>query len=485
VNVVRRSIALTLADNYAGLVLQLLGTMVIARLLTPEQIGVFAIAAVFAALATVVRDFGVAEYLIQERRLDREKIAATLTLNIAVSWMMAAAMFFGAPVVASFYHHAAIAEVMRVLAIGFVMMPFGAVTMAWFRRELDFRPVALANVAANLTSFVVSVGLAYVGFGPMALAWSVVAGAAVTVLMALLYRPSAVPLVPGLKHLGTVFRFSKFAGGVYVVGQVAKGLPEMIIGRAMGAAEVAIFSRGNGPAEMFHRLVMRSAFSVCMPYLAHTERAGGGLAPAYVRVASYVTAVGWPFLAFLGVAAFAAIEVVYGSQWRSAVPLARILCLACAVELIHALAREALLTRGLARDANSLQVLMAVLLALGLLLGVPFGLAGAAWGVLAATVANTIASQWLLRRRVGLKARHLLRACWGSFAITLVTVAPTAAWAALSGVDESNYLVFFFGGGALTVLMWLLAVRTLRHPLADEIWPALNRVQRWLPTKQM
>ena len=75
----------------------MLGTMIISRLLTPAETGVFAVAAVFAAFASTFRDFGVAEYLIQEKELDDTKIRAALTVNIVISWLMAIILFFGAP----------------------------------------------------------------------------------------------------------------------------------------------------------------------------------------------------------------------------------------------------------------------------------------------------------------------------------------------------------------------------------------------------
>lgn len=91
---IRRSLAYSIADSYLALPLQLVGTMIISRLLTPAETGVFAVAAVFAAFASTFRDFGVAEYLIQENELDAEKIRAALTVNIAISWAMALLLFF-------------------------------------------------------------------------------------------------------------------------------------------------------------------------------------------------------------------------------------------------------------------------------------------------------------------------------------------------------------------------------------------------------
>jgi O-antigen/teichoic acid export membrane protein len=482
-NSVRRSVWLTFADSYFGLVLTVASTMVIARILTPEEIGVFAIAAVFSTLASMFRDFGVAEYLIQERELSNQKIAAALALNISVSWAMAAAMFFGAPAVAYFYGYAGVADVMRVQAIGFLLVPFGAVTMAWFRRELDMRPVMICNVAGNITSFATSVALALAGWGTMALAWSNVAAIAVTVALSVGFRPKSFPRWPSFEGMAAVFHFSKFVSLMYIVSQVARGLPEMIIGRALGAVEVAMFSRGNGLTEMFNRLVMRSVYIVCMPYLAKTDREEGAIAPAYVRSVSYLTAVGWPFVAFLGIAAFSAIRIVYGPQWDAAVPIAQVLCGACAFELVHCLSREALLTRGLAKEANRLQVVLTALLAAGLLAGVPFGLVGAAWGVAAYTVVGLVVNQWFLRRHIGLRSRDLIRGCLPSVTLTAIAAAPAALWAALAGVGPHNFVAFGVGGGLLTAVAWLAAIHGLRHPLVAELEPIKRRLMALRPSR--
>jgi O-antigen/teichoic acid export membrane protein len=479
---VRRSFWLTLADSYFGLVLQVVSTMVIARILTPEEIGVFAIAAVFSTLASMFRDFGVGEYLIQERELNNDKIAAALALNISVSWMMAAAMFLGAPLVARFYAYPGVAAVMHVQAIGFLLVPFGAVTMAWFRRELNFRPVMICNVAGNVTSFAVSIGMAWAGFGYMSLAWSNVIAIAVTVALSVWYRPATFPHWPSLRGVSDVFHFSKFVSLMYIMIQVARGLPEMVIGRALGAVEVAMFSRGGGLVEMFNRLVMRSVWTVCMPFLAKIDREQGTIAPAYARSVAYVTAVGWPVLAFLALGAFSAIRIVYGPQWDAAVPIAQILCITCAIDLIHNMSREALLTRGLAKEANTLQVILTLLLLVGLLLGVPFGLVGEALGVMGAVACGVVVSQWFLLRCVGLHARDLAKACAPSATLCALSISPAAIWCALTGVTEDNYIVFGVGGFAVTFATWLVAIHLLRHPLLSELEPIKRRLSSLVAT---
>lgn len=466
---VRKSLLLSLLDSYIGLVLQLTATVIISRLLTPAEVGVFAIAAVFSALASTFRDFGVAEYLIQERDLTTEKIRAALALNIAISWSMAALLAGAAPLLAAFYRDPGVGHVMTVQAINFLLVPFGAVTQAWFRRELNYRPIVICNVLSSIGAFVVAVALALLGFGYMSLAWSSLAGIVVTALAAAWFRPAGFPLWPSFKGVGQVFQFGKFASAVYIVGQIGKGAPELIIGRARGTADVGIYSRAGGLVEMFNRLLMRPVLQVCMPYFARSNRESGGVVPAYLNSVSLLSAVGWPFLGFLAVVSYAAIRIVYGAQWLAAAPLAQILCLACGIELVFTLSREALLAKGEAARANTLQLQIVALQLLGLCAVFVWGLPGACVGLAAAAAGGAALSQWHLQRGIGLAVGDMLSACKPSLLLLLGAVGPVALLSVWLPPDESNYVHWAVWGTAWVAGSWLVGLRLLRHLLWQEV----------------
>ena len=466
---IRRSLAYSIADSYLALPLQLLGTMIISRLLTPAETGVFAVAAVFAAFASTFRDFGVAEYLIQEKELDSDKIRAALTVNIAVSWLMGLTLFFGAPFAADFYNNEGVGQVMRVQAFNFILIPFGAVTMANFRRLLDFRPIFIANFLANTTTFAVSTACAYLGMSYMSLAWSSLAGVCVSVAASIWFRPADFPRWPGIRHVGRVLHFGKFASGIYIFGQLGSGAPEMILGRIQGMVDVALFSRGNGLIEIFNRTVMRAIMPVCLPYFAKGNRERGSVVDGYLSSISYVTAIGWPFLAFVGIEAFSAIRIMYGAQWIESVPLAQILCLAGAINLVHRLSKEALIACGEVKTSNMLQIVTQLARIAGLFAVIPFGLHGACWGFLAGSVAGAVYAQWVLARMIGLTLRKVFRACLPSVGIVCLSALPVAIWAVTTGISEDNFMTHALGGGAITTACWLLALRLLEHPLWTEV----------------
>jgi O-antigen/teichoic acid export membrane protein len=473
---VRRSLAYSVADNYLSVGLQLISTVIIARLLTPTEVGIFAVAAVFAAIASTFRDFGVAEYLIQEQELTRDKIRAALAANITVSWFIGAVLFFAADAIAGFYRNPGIAEVMNVQALNFFLIPFGAVTLAYFRRQLDFRPIFIANTASNITSFIVAVSCALMGLGYMSLAWSSLAGIAVVVFISLWFRPADFPRWPGLAQIRSVIHFGKHASGIYMLGQAGRSAPEMIIGRALDMPSVAFFSRASGLVEIFHRLVLRPVMSVCLPYFARSRRDEGTVVSGYLRAVSYLTAVGWPFFILLGISAYGAIRLIYGPQWIPSVPLAQILCIAALIEVSFFLAKDALIAAGRIERSNLLQLGVQGSRIVGLLAAVPYGLGGAAWGLLAASLFGAAFSQRLLARTIGLRGRDLVKACLPSAYIAAISTIPVAIWAGFDPPSEENYLRFLIAGGLLTALLWLASVR---HFLPS-LWEEIARIARRL-----
>jgi hypothetical protein len=145
------------------------------------------------------------------------------------------------------------------------------------------------------------------------------------------------------------------------------------------------------------------------------------------------------------------------------------------------MSREALLSQGQARQANSLQLTLVTLQVMGLLLVIPFGLTGAAWGMVLAAVCGMVVSQWFLARVIGLRASALLHACAPSLLLCAGAVLPAAVWAFAAGVTPDNYVAFAIGGSMGTAVCWLAMLHLTRHPLRDELRRMWRQVARRWP----
>lgn len=474
---IRHSLALSAASSYITFAFQIMTTVVIARLLTPEQIGTFAVAAVFTALVGAFRNFGITEYLIQEPELKPETVRAALAVNIIVSWSLGSMLALAAGAIARWYRHPEIATVIYIQASSFLLIPFGAITLAYLRRELDLKPVLVTGIFSNAVSALTGISLAWAGIGVTSLAWSGFAGVVASVLGAMWYRPATLPRWPSLKGASKAFRFGRYASGMYLFEQLGKGAPEMIIGRTIGIVPVAYFSRAAGVLELFDKLILNAVWPIVLPLFSKRQREGGRVSEAFMAATSYLLAVGWPVLAVFAVLAWPAIRIVYGDQWVPAVPLTPILVLAMALLLPYHLTKEALIAVGRMQDSTRLLMITHSLRVAGLLAGVPFGLEGACWGVVVAALLGVLLAHRALHGLLQIDLRVMLRMAGPCALITAGTVAPVAAitWAWPPG--EHNFVRIALAGSAAAAAGWLLSARAVGHPVLGELRRAFAALQ--------
>jgi len=468
----RRSLALSALDTYVGLVLGIASRVLLARLLVPDDFGVFAVAAVFASLAGSIRTFGTNEYLIQHPAPTTATWRAAGAVVWIVGWTLGIALIVLSPWVARFYGRDEVGHVLVVLALGYFFTPLGSVTLAWCRRELRMAPVVASSLAANLATFVVGLVFAMRGHGAMSLAIATVAGAAASTLVVLAMRPAHLPRWPSLEGAGEVLRFGRQASGIFLYGQAGAGAPELVIGKAEGLVPVAHFGRAQGLVELFNHLVLKAVGPVMLPALAQRARAGadhGGIAAVYLRGTGHLTALAWPILGGMAILAWPAVRIVYGAQWMQAVPIAPVLCLAAAVAMAQHLASALLFALGLVRECNVLELKVQLLRVAGTLLVLPFGLVGACWGLVAAALAGAWLTQRAVRAAAGVTVGALWQATRKSAAVAVCSLLPVAVLVAWLPPDEGNYLRVGGAGAVLLVLGWLAALKALAHPLWLEV----------------
>lgn len=475
---VRRSLLLSLADSYLGLVLQLAATVIVSRLLMPAEVGVFAIAAVFAAVAGTVRDFGVGEYLIQERKLSRQHIRAALALNIIVSWGMALLLVAAAPLAADFYREPGVARVMAVQALGLLLVPFGAVIHAWFRRELDYRPIVIGNALSNVASFIATVSLALLGFGYMSLAWASVASNLVMIVVAQVYRPTAMPYRPSLRGARRIVNFGVTSSSAYMITDATQGAPDLVMGRTIGMEAVAIFGRASGLVQMFDKAVMNAVWRVAMPYFSMRDREGGDVTTAFLKASAFTTALAWPFFLFLALMAFAVIRIMFGTQWDASVPLVPYLCAAGAIGGPFTLTWSVLIATGqLGRIMRPLLLTASVQVA-ALVVASHWGVEAVAQSFVGSGAFAAAVWYRTLRRTLGFSGRGFVGALAKSAGVTVCAGVVPVIVAAVIPPAPGNLWPPLLIGGAGAALGWLGGVVMLHHPFRDELANVLARIRR-------
>lgn len=467
---VRKSIFLSFGQNYFSFMLQFLASIIIARLLTPAEIGVFSVAMVLIGLAHRLRDFGAASYVIQEKELTPDKIRAAFSMTLITAWLMAAVIWLGADYAAEFYREPGIRSVMWVISLNFLLIPFGTIPMAYMQRKMDFEHIALINVSSNTVSTASSVALAYMGFGYLSLAWGSVAGILCNMVLAQVWRPKDLPLLPGLKEIRGVFSFGSLSSLVMILSDISQGAAEMILGRLSGMSMVGYFGRAMGLVSMFDRFVMSALWSVALPHFAEQSRNEGAMKHSLLRSMTYATGLAWPFFACLGFLAEPVITILYGDQWLSSIPLLRLLCIAMMLLSPFLLMSSIMTAIGQMKQNFYLLSAFVPVRILSLLIAAPFGLQ--AIGISFIVVNFIGAGMYLLQGRWVLDIRlgEVAGALKSSAGVVLMSALPpiVTCWVVQGGSVERLWIELLVGMIGC-VSGWLAGLFLFAHPLLDEI----------------
>jgi len=479
---VRRSLAIVVVENQLIFALQFAMYIIVARLLTPQEIGLYSIAVITLSAAQVLRDFGVVAYIIKESELTTEKIRAASAISFSVSWSLAVLVFLASFPLAHFYEEPRLKALTWVLAANFVMIPFGAISMAVLRREFQMGRIFAIRVTSAFASAATSVVLALLGFGPMCLALGNTVNTAVTVVGARLFRPARLPLWPSFRGVRKILTFSGQTLTSSLLMEASRAAPDAILGKVIGPAGVALFGRAAGFVDVFARFMSQAMWSVTLPFFSKVKREGEEVGPALARAQSHLVGVAWPFYAVLGLAAHPVMLTVFGNQWVASIPVLRWLSAFGAATAATMFASTALIGANHAAREVRMTAKVHVLRIVIVAAAASFGIVPLAICLSAAAIAEVAIVTAEIRRTLGIQlttigaiyARAAALAAWSSLPALALVVGDRMQELRLAGL-----LLL----AVASLAFWLIGVFLLRHPLRSEISAVAARVKSFLRSR--
>jgi O-antigen/teichoic acid export membrane protein len=475
---VRRALLFSFAERYALIVIGLASNLVIARLLTPAEIGVYSVTLAVMSIVQVLRDFGVASYLIQEKELTDGHIRTALGLTLIVGITLGVAVFAAAPWVADFYSEPRMRDLLRLASLNFLMLPFSTISLSLLRRRLAFKSVAVVNLVAAAGGAVASVGLSWAGYGPLGLVTGNLVVSALTGFLAWWAQGERRLLRPGLSHWRSLFRFGAQSSVAGVVTSISMDINDLAVGKLMGFEPVALLSRAQGLMNLFHRDLMGAVRNVAYPAYAKAAREKQAMEPLYVASVTSVTVVAWPFYGFVSLYALETLRLLFGPQWDAAAPLVPIFCLAGAIAATSSLVGNLMIAMGRIDLATGVELFFQPVRALLIVF------AGWSWRqpwVCAAALVAALLLQLPLLYRAKARClpndwRSLRRNLLRSLVVTVLTLLLPALLLLLLPRQAGQPMPWpgFAAAMAICIASWPLAVLGCRHPLAGD--PAFQKL---------
>jgi O-antigen/teichoic acid export membrane protein len=465
---VRRSLMFSFGQKYALAMMNLLTTAVLARLLSPAEIGVFMVCLSLISMGDAFRDFGISSYLIQTREATLVKTRAAFTASLVLSLVLAGLLVAMSGEISVYYQEPGLRRVLYVAAGNFVLTPFVATIMALLRRDMAFDRIARINLITAFAYCVIVNGLAALGFSYMSLAWGALLSTCVSTVTAIIYRPEWRIFLPTMREWRPVISFGGISTSTSLLNVILWTLPQLVLGRVLGLDAVGVYNRAALLCSLFDRLITDGLNPVTLPAFAARARSGEELKTPYLIAIEYMTALYWPFLVCLALLADPVVHLVLGAQWHEVAPLLRIMAVASLWMFPAFLTYPVMVTTGRLRDTLTMS-LLTIPASLALMFSaLPFGLLAMAGSVLLTAPLQSIVALIFVRRQLHFTWRELAAATRRSVTITGCSAVGPGLMVALmeSGFDLS--LIEFALAALLAALGWIAGARLTGHPLLAE-----------------
>lgn len=446
-------------------------TIVLARLVGPDDFGVVAQALVYIGIISLLLDQGFSSALIQRKDIDRDMPGVVASVNLAVGVALTALTIGIAPFWASFMRTPELTTILIVFAPSLILRAAAVTPRAMLIRTMDFRTIGIADILSALAGGILGLIVAATGGGY----WSVVAqvvGTDVVLLLILLafgagWRPNL-----HVRQLRVIAGFSgrAFAAGL-LMNSVSRNIDNLLVGRFQGPEALAFYGLAYRLLLLPVQLALSTVATVLFPMFSRIADDRAALRAELARTTRAVATVALPAMAMIAAAAPQLVAIIFGAQWTPAIPIVQILALAGVLQAIYQSSSSPLIL-GLGRDKLNLRYawVTTIVATVGIVAGLPYGPFGVALGYTVATAA-LVPVEWLIRR-------HLIGVSLREQIVTLLPALHIAAWMAAAylaiavAIPQREALVLVLGlAAALAVgaLVLRIAHRTLLSELVHMV----------------
>lgn len=459
--------------NYAsfalGKFLVFLTMIILARLLTPAQFGLVALATLAVDYLSVLKNFGLSEALIQHRE-DVDQAANTVfTLNLLLNVILVFISIAIAPLVAMFFNEPAVIPILRVLGFNFILNALGAVHIARLQRELSFNRKLITDIGNALVKGGVSISCALLGFGAWSLVIGQLTGVATMTLLAWIVFPWLPRLHINLHLASKLLRFGLPLMGGTAITVMSDNLDYLLIGYLLGNVALGIYTLAYRLPELVALNILYITAQALFPAYASVQQDTEALRKGFLATLRFVQMIMTPICLGLMLTADPLVRVAFSDQWLDAIPVVRLIALFIFLRSIGYHVGDVYKAVGRSDILVKLGTLHLMLLTPALFYGAQSGLIGVGWGHVLASLLSSVVYLVVAVRFLEVSFLGLLSELRPSFISgTIMTLLCGATLYVTADLSPLLRLILLVGIGAVGYMsaLWLLERESLKQVFA-------------------
>jgi PST family polysaccharide transporter len=455
-----KGLAWSLLNNVIGRLGNFLSGIVVIRILSPEDYGVYAVGMVVLTVLLSMNELGVSVAIIQ-RKGEVDSIAPSVfTLSMLSSTAMALGGFLAAPYVASALSTPQATGLIRLLLVGVLIDGFTSVSNALITRAFEQRKRLIIDLLAFVSGTPLIIGLALAGDGAWSLGWGSVVGTAVGGIMAWYWAPKRYWFGWNREAAREVLKFGLPLAGSSVLLFVMLNVDYVVVGHVLGTVELGIYLLAFNLCSWPITVISSAIRRVTLAAFARMNEGEGGISDGFERTSGIVMALTLPICALLAAYSTQTIQFLYGDKWSGAGEVVRWLTVLSVGRVVVELAYDYLSAIGHSHSTLWLHGIWLVVLVPVLTIGAErYGLRGVGVGHALVVVAVVFPLVLLLVVRGGASVRKLFENLW------LPTVGAGVILLSAIGVDRvvPGSLPQLLVGCTVGLLLYAAVILPMRH----------------------
>ena len=367
-------------DNIASSGITFLVTLVLARLLTPEEYGIMAMIAIFIAISNSIIDSGFSNALIRKIHVERIDYNTVFYFNLIVSVFVYFLLYILSPAISIFFKEPILKEVIRVIGWVLIINALAIIPRTLFVKAVNFKVQTKVSLISSISSGGVGIGLALGGMGVWSLVGQLLSRQILNTLLLWIYSKWHPVWEFSMKSFKELFGFGSKLLLSGLLDTIYKNIYYIVIGRVYTSAQLGQYTR----AEQFNTIFSSNLTSVVQrvsyPVLSSIQDEPERLKEAYRRVIKITMLI--TFACMLGLAAVAKplIIILIGEKWLLAVYFLQIICFSGILYPLHAINLNILQVKGRSDLFLKLEVIKKIIAIVPIIVGVFCGIEYMLWG---------------------------------------------------------------------------------------------------------
>ena len=468
----------SVVDNVTRLSVSFMVSIILARLLSPEEYGLIGILTIFIAIFNVIVDSGFANALVRKQDATDIDYSTVFYTNLIISVFLTSTLFLCSDYIAAFFERPELVSLTKVMSSVVVINALSIVQRARTSKAIDFKTQAKITFISSISSGVIGITMAYMGYGIWSLVCQQISNQFLTTLFFWIYNKWIPKLIFSWASFKEMWTFSSKLLVSSLIDTIWKEIYQIVIGKCYNPATLGLYTRAKQFADLCSSNLTSVVQRVSYPVLSSIQDDRDRLKLGYQKLIK--TAMLPTFVLMLGMAACAKsmIKVLIGEQWLECVPMLQIICTYGMLYPLHAINLNMLQVQGRSDLFLKLEIIKKIIAIGPLLLGIFVNIYWMFGGTLIVSLISYYLNAYYSGPFLNYSINEQIKDILPSFGVAMAMATPVFA---MSFIPINSFILFplqIIVGAVITIVICETTKLPEYLEIKDIIMPIINKLYR-------